>query len=115
MKAPIRIAILEALKSNSRVKMACVLAKGNRIISTGNNNMLKSHPWGKGHRKTHAEMAACRGLRPYDLKGCTAYICRVSFNGELSLAKPCAICLAILHSMGIKKIFYTNKNEWMEL
>lgn len=115
MKAPFRIAILEALKSSSRIKMSCVLAKGNRILSIGNNDMRKTHPLAKGHRKTHAEIAACAGLRPYDIEGCNAYVCRVIADGSLALAKPCPVCLSILNSMGIKKIFYTIDNEWRVL
>ena len=115
-KAPFRIATLEAMKSTSVVRIGCVLARGGRIISSGINDMKKTHPATKkftDHAKTHAEMSACFGLRPYDTAGSDAYVCRVDKLGRWVMAKPCKMCWALLKHMKIKRVFYTtNAGEW---
>ena len=113
-KAPFRIAVLEAFKSKSRFRVGCVLAKGDRIISSGFNKMDKTCPTAtkNGEYSIHAEIAACRGLRPYDVAGASAYVCRILQNGALAMAGPCEMCRRVLRQMGIKKVYYSTSKGW---
>lgn len=110
LKAPFRIARLQALKSPSRFRVGCVLARGGRIISTGHNDMDRTHPYVRQHSQfahLHAEVACCLGIRPFDVRGCSAYIYRILMDGSPALARPCSMCREVLRRMGIKKVFYT--------
>lgn len=109
-KAPFRLARLQALKSSSRFRVGCVLAKGGRILSVGRNDMSKSHPQAQAHGSLahlHAEVDACLGLRPYDVSGADAFVYRVLTDDAPALARPCDMCMAVLKKMGIKRVFYT--------
>ena len=117
-KAPFKMAKLQALKSTSKFRVGCVLAKKGRIISVGKNDMSKSHPIVKGFSPwahLHAEIDCCLGLRPYDVVGCAAYVVRVLANEDTAMARPCKMCRAVLKNMGIEKVYYTTGtgDGWM--
>jgi len=109
-KAPFKVAKTQALKSTSRFRVGCVLAKGGRILSVGRNDMGKSHPQIRAYSSfahLHAEVDACLGLRPYDVLGADAYVYRILADEKPAMAKPCDMCRAVLKKMGIKRVFYT--------
>lgn len=109
-KTQFKLARIQALNSNSKFRVGCCIALGSRIKSLGRNDMEKTHPMISQYNinaKVHAEVDACIGLRPYDLRGCDAYVYRVKANGMPGLARPCPMCMEVLRYMGIKRVFYT--------
>lgn len=101
----------EALKSNHpRVKMACVLVKGKKVLAIAANHK-KTHPkWGlNGYGYLHAETAALAKAEAsgIDVTGCEVYVWR---RGE-RLAKPCSNCYKALLAAGVGSIYYTDTRE----
>ena len=88
--------------------MGCVIAIGSRVIAVGWNQVkthTQSNSWG---HYLHAEIHALLGLRPYDMRGSTMYVCRVRKGGDMGMSKPCAACQAAIRAAGIKQVVYTN-------
>jgi len=105
-----------ALKSPSRFRVGAVLVRGSSIIGVGYNRQRKSHtvmhlhahPEIKSFIGTHAEMVACRGLRPYDIGiNSTLYVNRVRRDGTQGCSAPCPACISILRNKGIRKIYFS--------
>jgi deoxycytidylate deaminase len=106
----IRIASKQARKSTfERHKLGAVIVKGNRVLSTGYNEIR----WSSKLRKSniHAEEAAIVKLlkenRLEDLNGSSIYISRVCPSGRLGLSRPCCDCTRLILSVGISKVVYT--------
>jgi len=98
----------EALKSNHpRVKMACCLVKGKKVLAIANNSK-KTHPkWGlNGYCFLHAETAALAkaAASGIDVTDCEVYVWR---RGE-RLAKPCKSCYKALLDAGVGNVYYTD-------
>ena len=98
----------EALKSNHpRVKMACCLVKGKKVLAIANNSK-KTHPkWGlNGYGYLHAETAALAkaAASGIDVTDCEVYVWR---RGE-RLAKPCKSCYEALRDAGVGNVYYTD-------
>ena len=93
-----------------RYNLGAVVAKGNRVISIGRNNMAKTHPLiSRGsHKLIHAEVDACIGLDRDRLRGSSIYVYRETTSGEIAMAKPCVDCRNILLSFGVKTAHYTD-------
>jgi len=105
-----------AKKSPSKFKIGCViLNKSKIVISTGYNNMTKTHPkcptWGNF---IHAELDALIGVDFNKTYKGTAYIYREKANGQKGMSKPCKICFLALQKAGIKKIIYSTENAIIE-
>ncbi len=94
--------------------LATIYDKRGRILSTGKNSYVKTHPYqAKMSKKTgspekiflHAEIAAlvkCRNGIPYKIK-----IERYDRNGNPKMAKPCPGCEHAIKLAKIKFIEYT--------
>lgn len=59
--------------------------------------------------RSHAEVNIYRKIRylDVDFSRVSVYIYRELKNGDLAIARPCPACEAVLHQLGIRKIFYT--------
>lgn len=101
-----------------RFKIGALITKGRKIISTGYNTLLKSHPLQAQYAALvgkpeaiflHAEMAAIIEARSknIDLNGTTLYIFRRGLGGDVRIARPCMICMNAIKDHGIKEICYT--------
>jgi len=112
-----------AEKSVSRFRLGAVLAKKNRVISTGYNDMGKTHTlmqkynldktWAPG---LHAEIHSCIGVPMADLDSADLYVVRILKNGGLAMAKPCRICQKFIADVGIRRVYYSFSDEgWQEL
>lgn len=104
-----RLAKRKAEKSKQSYKLGAVIAKGNKIISTGYNKKQINLKFGSGYNKTlHAEGDAIRNAikNKKCLKGTTIYIWRK--NDRLS--KPCKCCHKHIKKYGIKKVVYSGAN-----
>lgn len=113
-----------ALNSPSRFKVGAVLIRGSNIIGSGCNYQKKTHPslldyyptTDSGCGGLHAEQAACRGLRPYDISRGDLYVYRVLNTGVQGLAKPCKGCVAFLKDKKVSKVYYSlNKKGYGDL
>lgn len=94
-------------------KIGAVIFKGKRILSSGKNGIRSSsiHPKYKNYLESlHAEQNALIGLNWNHLKGCSILVIRINRNGELTIAKPCKMCMALLNYVGIKKIYYSDSD-----
>ncbi len=95
-------------------KMACVLVNKNKVLNVG-HNQNKTHPFAKTRYNTlHAEISALIGMGYEDLKGCDAYIYRQTKIGELGMARPCPACYLALKSVGIKNIYYSSPEGYVQ-
>lgn len=93
--------------------MGAVVVRGSNVIGRGYNQGWKTHPLqarlyperpGKG---LHAEIAALRGLRPYDVGKGTIYVVRLLSDEVWALAKPCVRCEEVLTEYNITRVFYS--------
>ena len=91
---------------------AIIYDKKGRVLSIGENNYIKTHPYQAKLAKAagleyqekvflHAEVSAI--IRCKDLsKAHRILVTRVGKSGKLLLAKPCKICESAIKAAGIK-------------
>lgn len=102
-----------ALKSVSRFRLGAVLARRGKVLSTGYNQMRKTHPLMRKHSNEefelglHAEVHACIGVSAGDLHGADVWVARVCRDGKLAIAKPCSVCQRFLRSVGVNRVYYS--------
>jgi deoxycytidylate deaminase len=105
-----RIASKEAAKSQHKHRLGAVIVKGGRILSTGFNSLRPSRVIKS--LTLHAEAAAILKLlkegRLASLAGSEIYVTRFTAGGAVGLAKPCMDCNALIRSVGIRKVHYTD-------
>lgn len=105
-----RIADKQTSKSDHKQhKLGAVIVKGNRILSTGHNQM---RPYGKRKTTTlHAEEAAIKKLLDRrdlgSLIGSDLYVTRRTRGGAIGNACPCSRCMDLIKSVGIRNIVYS--------
>ena len=110
-----KVAMRSAKPESGRYRIAAaVLDKQGRVLSTGTNSYMKTHPKQKEyaekvaqHHKSflHAEISALVKVKngtPYKM-----VVVRVGNNGDLRLAEPCPICKEAIRQAGIKVVEYT--------
>lgn len=117
------LAVNIAKKSVSRFRLGAVLARKGRVISTGFNDMRRTHPkmqkfnpdksWTPG---LHAEVDACLGVERNELQGADLFVARILKNGSVAIAKPCEICVKFLLDVGIRRVYFTDINgNWRRM
>lgn len=91
-----------------------VIARGNKIISTGFNQLKthtrSNHKW----RSLHAEVSALIKADPEMLYGAECYVYRQHLNGQPANSRPCQYCMAALINAGIKTIYYSINGGYAE-
>lgn len=111
-----------------RVQIGCVIVLGHHIISSG-CNQTKTAPIQKKLNKyrfseddsstqhaLHAEVNALKplmGRKDIEFKNIEVYVYRAYKNGDLALARPCRSCIALLRSLGIRHLYYTGSNSYI--
>jgi len=113
MNKIIKIAIEEALSSESNFMVGAVVHNKSKIYSSGFNCAYKTHPeaqvFEKYNRGHHAEMSALIKVRHYDLKNLELTVIRISKkDGSLQMAKPCEQCMELISNFDIRKIHYSD-------
>lgn len=92
-------------------RLGCVIVKRNVPISSGYNNMGKTHPRAAlacyAYPYLHAELDAMIGVDVDDLHNSVAYVARRRRDHHLALAMPCEYCLAEFRRAGVKEVYYT--------
>ena len=100
-----------------RCKHFSFIVKRSTILSFGQNTYDKTHPLGKylGYRNAsiHSELAAIVNFQwdREELQNCDIVNVRLNRHGQMRYAKPCPCCLHLLQNLGIKRAYYTNKNN----
>ena len=108
-----------AINNGRTYHLAAILKRKGRVVKVGENTN-KTHPRFKRQYKDgtwashmHAEMNVLRFAQPGDelevlrFKKC---------SHELTMAKPCSMCMGELIKAGISKVRYTNWNgSWEEI
>ena len=124
-------AYFEAAKAVSELSdfkqqhIGCVAVSGHKIISSGYNS-CKTNPMQKRLNiqrfeadtpaTIHSELACLLPLikrKDIDFSNVTLYIYREHKSGALALARPCASCEALIKSLGIRNIYYTGNNSYI--
>ena len=117
VKCMMRLANKAAQQSSYYYKLGAVIVKGNRVIESGYNKIghckINSFP-----NSRHAEMdVILKVLRKENglssLSNSTLYVSRITAHGT-AMAKPCAKCMKLIHSVGIKEVIYTTDNNLTE-
>ena len=104
-------AIVEAKKSEFKQRHGCIIFKGNRIISTGHNeirhcNKLESR-YTRWKNSLHAESRTILFCE-VNLLRCSILVVRLNHKGNLVNSKPCQFCLELIQDVGIKNIYYSD-------
>jgi len=118
LEGMIKISIEEAKKSIHKYRIGAVIWKGKHIISTGHNYSNKSvrsinTEFTKRRYAIHAEVDAIINAKT-DLKRANILVIRINKNEKLVNAKPCKHCLGYIEHVGIKNIYYSNKDSEIE-
>ena len=105
-------------------KIGAVVVSKHRIISSGFNSNIKTHPLQKKYNqyrfaedsahKCHAELSALLPLikDDVDLADASIFTYRKHKNGDLACSRPCKSCMELIKDVGIKKIFYTTEDGY---
>jgi deoxycytidylate deaminase len=117
-KCAIKLALHEAMCSDLVFKVGAVLFKGrNRIISSGHNKYSTSsciYPKYKNNLDSlHAEQSCLLGLDWSKIKNYNIFVLRLNRHGRIGLARPCNMCYNLISHIGLKNIYYSNKNEYI--
>jgi tRNA(Arg) A34 adenosine deaminase TadA len=108
-----------AVNNGRTYHLAAILRRNGKVVRIGENTN-KTHPRfkrqysdGSWSSHMHAEMNVLRFAKPGDeievmrFKKCDL---------ELTMAKPCSICVKAILAAGIRKVKYTDwKGRWQEL
>ena len=105
----------ECERSTYRFRIGAVIFKGSRIISSGHNGIRSvseiKNKYKKYENSLHAEQAALMGIDWHKVKGCSILVLKISPSKKiLGNARCCSMCKSILDHVGIKHIYYSNKN-----
>lgn len=112
------------LSDHPKAKLGCIVINKGQIISSGYNSFTKTHPLQKrldkrrfkeeSTGKVHAETSALLPLinNHIDLTKAEIYVSRKLKNGTIAMSKPCASCIALIKSCGIKVIHYTTADGY---
>ena len=91
---------------------ACVFKSG-RIISIGHNSRKRPttlYPKYQKYDTIHAEQDAILGTDWKKLKGCSILVLRTTHRKKLGMSYPCKNCIKLINLVGIKKIYYSDRN-----
>ena len=115
---------VSGLSDHPDYKIGAIVVSKHRIISSGHNSDIKTHPLQKkynkyrfteeGHHKCHAELSALLPLikNNVDLSNAYIYVYREHKNHHLACARPCPSCMKLIRDCGIKKVFYSTENGY---
>jgi len=114
----IKKAMDEAKKSNNRFRMGAIIFDKKNVISVGHNCSFRSikhfYPnFQKRKYSIHAEVDAIIKART-DVKGYSLLVVRLNAKNELTLSKPCEHCMMYIEYVGVKNVFYSNKEGEIE-
>jgi guanine deaminase len=90
----------QALDEPGTEPFGAVIVKDGQVVGEGfNHSVVNFDP--TSHGEVEAIRDACRRLRRVDLSGCDLY----------TSCEPCALCVAAMRIVGIRKLFYAASLE----
>jgi deoxycytidylate deaminase len=117
--------VVSELSDFKQHHIGTVVVYGHKIISSGCNS-CKTNPVQKRlniHRfeadtpaTLHSEVAALLPLmnrKDIDFNNISLYVYREYKSGRLAPAAPCASCRALIKSLGIRHLYYTGENSYI--
>lgn len=116
MKAGVyKRAICEAENSEHPVyRIGAVIFKSSKIFSSGCNSFRSScipEKYRKFSHTLHAEQAAIHNAQNWEvLKGASILVIRINNSGNISRGYPCSYCYNSIKHVGIKNIFYSDRD-----
>ncbi len=94
------VTLAQKNKAQGGRPFAAVLVKDGKVLSTGVNELIKTHD-----ASSHAELVAIRSAtinqKNVNLEGCTIY----------ASGHPCPMCLALILMTNIESVFYAYDNQ----
>ncbi len=112
----IALALQEASRSSlTDWRIGAVIARGGKVISSGYNRYSGkidslSRRYGLEIYSLHAEMDAIVKAEGHSLSGASMFISGFKDkNGNDIVCRPCNKCLKIIELVGIKIVYYTNR------
>ena len=94
-------------------RIGAVIFKHNRILSSGKNQLRYSSrlkPEFKDFPNVlHAEQDAIINAAS-NIRGASIFVIRTNQNGKISMARPCDMCYRLLQHVGIKYMYYTDRD-----
>jgi deoxycytidylate deaminase len=93
---------------------ASTFSRDRKLITSEFNDYHKSHPIQKFYAEKanlpdkiylHAEMLAVLNSRDHNAH--SLYVARALADGKPANAQPCKICMAMIRSTGIRRVYYT--------
>jgi tRNA(Arg) A34 adenosine deaminase TadA len=90
----------QALDTPGTEPFGAVVVQDGRIVGEGFNHSV-AHFDPTSHGEIEAIRDACRRLRRVELTGCELY----------TSCEPCALCVAAMHIVGIRRLFYAASLE----
>jgi deoxycytidylate deaminase len=111
------LSIVDRFKNlpRSKNKHFSFIIRRNKILSFGYNDGWKTSPQSQknGYRfnSIHSELASLIKYRSdySQLRKCKLINLRINRFGEIGMSRPCANCMKFITSLGINRIYYTNR------
>ena len=116
--------------SSHRARLAACIVYKNDILSFGVNEQ-KTHPLqakygsNKNAIYLHAEISAIknalRQISLEELETCSLYVARVKYSDnkrtarQFGLARPCPGCESCINAFGIRKVFHSTEDGYIQL
>lgn len=99
-------------------KHVTLLLRKNTCVAIGFNLPFKTHPmsYKENYRyyALHSEVKALSLYKGEDYESLTLVNMRFH-KGQLKLSKPCEICQKLIKKFGIRKVYYTDNNQFVPL
>ena len=103
-----------------KFRHGAVLVKGSSVRSISCNKHrhcsfgARFRRESRGDATLHAELGAILGMDRSTTQGSTVYIARINKEGEARISKPCSMCEAAMRHVGVRRVYYTNKQGKIE-
>jgi tRNA(Arg) A34 adenosine deaminase TadA len=105
-------AIEECMKSSYKKRLGAVVVKKGLIVGVGHN---KVHSTGNPREGRHAELEALNNTKARHRVNSVVYVCRLTKNDFLAMAKPCAACQTVMKKMGVKYVYFSVPGGWEKM
>lgn len=115
------------LSDYKRARLGAVVVEGKHIVSTGHNSN-KTNPTQARYNiyrkidktypaRVHAEVSALNSLigkKEIDFSRLRLFVYREWKDGTRAMARPCPSCMALIKDLGIRKIYYSTPEGFVE-
>ena len=117
----IHLAIEEAYAGKSKrygsFHHGSIIVTNNRVLGRGYNHPRTTYKGSspKGQRSMHAEVCALNKCVIKPRKTVDVYVVRINNVGTLVESRPCQMCIPILKSVGIRKVYYSGADGYIHV